>query len=205
MQLTKSMKTIIILTICLLSVSTMILSQEAVLKPYGIKSGIIEYTYSGDKTGTGTLYFDDFGMKSAMYMETITEGEESKGWVVAFGDYQYMWDPDQPGDGMKMKNPLLSWINEASNGDYESFTEEAYKKMGMVKSGKETLLGKECDVIKGDMGKVLLWNGIMMMMELKMGGYSSGQKATSIKTNVAVEPKYFIIPKNITFSEMPGF
>jgi len=199
------MKTIIILTICLLSISTTILSQEAVLKPYGIKSGIIEYTYSGDKTGTGTLYFDDYGMKSAMYMETITEGEESKGWVVAFGDYQYMWDPDQPDDGMKMKNPLLSWINEASNGDYESFTEEAYKKMGMVKSGKETLLGKECDVIKGDMGKVLVWNGIMMMMELKMGGYSSGQKATSIKTNIAVEPKYFIIPKNITFSEMPGF
>lgn len=199
------MKTIIIPAICLLSISTMIFSQEAVLKPYGIKSGIIEYTYSGDKTGTGTLYFDDYGMKSAMYMETITEGEESKGWVVAFGDYQYMWDPDQPDDGMKMKNPLLSWINEASNGDYESFTEEAYKKMGMVKSGKETLLGKECDVIKGDMGKVLVWNGIMMMMELKMGGYSSGQKATSIKTNTAVEPKYFIIPENITFSEMPGF
>jgi hypothetical protein len=199
------MKRIIILTICFLSISTMIFSQEAVLKPYGIKSGIIEYTYSGDKTGTGTLYFDDYGMKSAMYMETITEGEESKGWVVAFGDDQYMWDPDQPDDGMKMKNPLLSWINEASNGDYESFTEEAYKKMGMVKSGKETLLGKECDVIKGDMGKVLVWNGIMMMMELNMGGYSSGQIATSVRSNVPVDAKYFVIPANITFSEMPGF
>jgi len=199
------MKRIIILTICFLSISTMIFSQEAVLKPYGIKSGIIEYTYSGDKTGTGTLYFDDYGMKSAMYMETITEGEESKGWVVAFGDYQYMWDPDQPDDGMKMKNPLLSWINEASNGDYESFTEEAYKKMGMVKSGKETLLGKECDVIKGDMGKVLVWKGIMMMMELNMGGYSSGQIATSVRSNVPVDAKYFVIPANITFSEMPGF
>lgn len=197
----KSIVTVVILAYALTAAQ----AQEQILKPYGIKSAIIEYTYSGDKTGTGTLYFDDYGMKSAMYMETIMEGEESKGWVVAFGDYQYMWDPDQPDDGMKMKNPLLSWINEASNGDYESFTEEAYKKMGMVKSGKETLLGKECDVIKGDMGKVLVWNGIMMMMELKMGGYSSGQKATSIKTNIAVEPKYFIIPKNITFSEMPGF
>ena len=197
----KSIVTVVILVYALTAAQ----AQEQILKPYGIKSAIIEYTYSGDKTGTGTLYFDDYGMKSALYMETIMEGEESKGWVVAFGDYQSMWDPDQPDDGMKMKNPLLSWINEASNGDYESFTEEAYKKMGMFKSGKETLLGKECDVIKGDMGKVLVWNGIMMMMELKMGGYSSGQKATSIKTNVAVEPKYFIIPKNITFSEMPGF
>jgi hypothetical protein len=180
-------------------------AQEAGLKPYGIKSGIIEYTYSGDKTGTGTLYFNDYGMKSAMYMETITEGEESKGWVVAFGDDQYMWDPDQPDDGMKMRNPLLTWITESSRDSLESYTEEMYSKMGMVKSGKETLLGLECDVIKGDMGKVLLWNGIMMMMEFKMGGYSSGQKATSIKTNVAIEPKYFIIPKNIIFSEMPVF
>jgi hypothetical protein len=199
------MKTDFILTICLLSIPTGIFSQEAVLKPYSIKSGIIEYTYSGDKTGNGTLYFDDYGMKSAMYMETVIEGEESKGWVVAYGDYQYMWDPDQPADGMKMRNPLLSWVTEASNGDYESFTEETYKKMGMIKSGKETLLGKECDVIKGDMGKVLVWNGIMMMMDFKMGGYSSGQKATSAKTNVQVDAKYFVIPKNITFSEMPGF
>jgi hypothetical protein len=180
-------------------------AQEADLKPYGIKSGIIEYTYSGDKTGTGTLYFDDYGMKSAMYMETITEGEESKGWVVAFGDDQYMWDPDQPDNGMKMRNPLLSWINEASNGDYESFTEEAYKKMGMVKSGKEAFLGKECTVLKGDMGKVLIWNGIMMLMDFKMGAYVSKQEATSLKTNVPVDAKYFSIPKNITFSEMPGF
>ena len=199
------MKQILAFSICLLYMLPAAFPQEAVLKPYGIKSGIIEYTYSGDKTGTGTLYFDDYGMKSAMYMETVTEGEESKGWVVAFGDYQYMWDPDQPDNGMKMRNPLLSWINEASNSDYESFTEETYKKMGMVKTGKETLLGKECDVIKGDMGKVLIWSGIMMMMEFKMGGYSSGQKATSIKANVTVEAKYFIIPKNITFSEMPGF
>ncbi len=117
-------------------------------------------------------------------METFTEGEESKGWVVSHADYQYMWDPDQPADGMKMKNPLLTWITESSKDTLESYTEEMYTKMGMVKSGKETFLGKECDVIKGDMGKVLVWNGIMMLMDFKMGAYSSSQKATSIKTNI---------------------
>lgn len=199
------MKKLIVLVASLAYMLTAAHAQEQILKPYGIKSGIIEYAYSGDKTGTGTLYFDDYGMKSAMYMETVTEGEESKGWVVSHADYQYMWDPDQPADGMKMKNPLLTWITESSRDSLESFTEEMYTKMGMVKSGKETFLGKECDVIKGDMGKVLVWNGIMMMMEFKMGGYSSGQKATSVKTNVPVDAKYFVIPKNVTFSEMPGF
>ncbi len=199
------MKKLIVLGASLAYMLTAAHAQEQILKPYGIKSGIIEYAYAGDKTGTGTLYFDDYGMKSAIYMETVTEGEESKGWVVSQADYQYMWDPDQPADGMKMKNPLLTWITESSRDSLESFTEEMYTKMGMVKSGKETFLGKECDVIKGDMGKVLVWNGILMMMDFKMGAYSSGQKATSIKTNVPIDAKYFAVPKNITFSEMPGF
>jgi hypothetical protein len=77
--------------------------------------------------------------------------------------------------------------------------------MGMVRNGTEIFLGKECTVIKGDMGKVLIWKGIMMLMDFKMGAYVSKQEATSVKTDVPVDAKYFVIPKNITFSEMPGF
>ena len=199
------MKKSIITGIILVYVLTAVQAQEPMLKPYGMKSGIIEYIFSGDKTGTGTLYFDDYGMKSAMYLETVTEGEESRNWVVSSGDYQYMWDPDQPADGMKMKNPLISWMKEASKGDMESFTEETYAKMGMVKNGKESYLGKECTVIKGEPGKVLIWNGIMMLTDIRMGSYVSRQEATSVKTNVPVDAKYFVIPRNITFTEMNIF
>ena len=74
--------------------------------------------------------------------------------------------------------------------------------MGMVKTGKEVLLGKECDVIKGDMGKVLVCNGILMLSDFRMGTYVSRQEATSVITNVPVNAKYFVIPQNITFIEM---
>ena len=84
--------------------------QEASFKPYGIKSGIIEYAYSGDKTGKGTLYFDDYVMKSAMYTDALEDGDKRRGWVVSFGDYQYMWDPDESTDGMKLKNPIITWL-----------------------------------------------------------------------------------------------
>ena len=87
-------------------------AQEHILKPYGIKSGIIEYATPVIRPVREPYYFDDYGMKSAMYMETVTEGEKSKGWVVSYGDYQYMWDPDQSAQGMKMRNPLLYWISE---------------------------------------------------------------------------------------------
>jgi hypothetical protein len=199
------MKKSILTGVILVYILTAVQAQEQMLKPYSIKSGIIEYAYSGDKTGTGTLYFDEYGMKSAMYMKTVTEGEESTSWVITSGNYQYMWDPDQPDEGMKMKNPLISWIQETSKGDIESFTEQTYSKMGMVKSGTELCLGKECTVIKGKPGKVLIWNGIMMLSDFRMGAYVSRQEATSVKTDVPVDQKYFIIPKNITFSEMPGF
>jgi len=199
------MKKFIVLEVFLVYMLTAAQSQEKTLKPYGIKSGIIEYAYSGDKTGTGTLYFDDYGMKSAMYMKTVSDGEESTSWVITSGNDQYMWDPDQPDDGMKMKNPLISWIQEASKGDIESFTEETYLKMGMAKSGTELCLGKECTVIMGKPGKVLIWNGIMMLSDFKMGTYVSHQEATSVKTNLPVDAKYFILPQNIVFSEMPEF
>jgi hypothetical protein len=199
------MKTTIASLVCLVFLITGIYGQDKTFKPFKFKSGIIEYKYSGDKTGTAIQYFDDYGMKSAMYSEITQKGEITKGWVVSSGDYQYMWDPSKPTQGMKMKNPLLSWITQASGDEIDSFTESTYEKMGFVKSGQETFLGKDCTVIKGDMGKVLTWNGILMLMDFKMGAYVSKQEATSVKTNIPVDAKYFLVPKNITFSEMPTF
>ncbi len=173
-------------------------------KPLGVRSGIIEYTYSGDKTGKSTQYFDDYGMKSAVYAEIITQGEQSKGWSLTIGEDQYMWNPSKPGEGMKAKNPMAKMMTETSAKEMGSYMESMYEKMGMVKSGTEMFQGKECTVFKGDMGKVLIWEGLLMMMEMNMGTVVSRQEVTSIKTNIPVDGKYFDIPKNVTFSEIPG-
>jgi len=173
--------------------------------PLGFRSGIIEYTYSGDKTGKSTQYFEDYGMKSAVYSEIITQGEQSKGWALSIGEDQYMWDLSNPGTGMKAKNPMGKMIMESSGNEMESYFASMYEQIGMVKSGTEMFQGKECTVYKGDMGKVLIWNGILMMMEINMGSVVSRQEATSVKTNIPVDAKYFRIPANITFSEIPGF
>ncbi|MDY0100000.1 MAG: hypothetical protein RBR81_12440 [Bacteroidales bacterium] len=179
--------------------------QNTSLKPFGIKSGIIDYSYSGDKVGKGTLYFDDFGMKSAMYTDAVEDGEKRRGWVVSYGDYQYIWDPDASDEGMKLKNPIIAWIAESSKGDIESFTESMYSKMGFTKVPDEMFLGKTCKVMKGKMGKVLTWNGILMMLDMNVMGIKSLEEATKVQINTPVDPKYFNIPRNITFSEMPVF
>jgi len=47
------------------------------------------------------------------------------------------------------------------------------------------------------------WNGILMLLDMKIVGAGSHQEVTKIQTNVPVDAKYFVIPKNIKFSEMP--
>jgi len=180
-------------------------NSDALGKPLGVKSGIIEYTYSGDKTGKSTQYFDDYGLKSAVYAEIVQQGESSKGWALTIGEDQYMWDPSKPGQGMKAKNPMAASMSGKSAEEMESLTASMYEQMGMAKSGTEMFQGKACTVYKGDMGKVLIWKGLLMMMEIKMGDVVSRQEVTSIKTNTPVDGKYFKIPDNITFSELPGF
>jgi hypothetical protein len=42
-------------------------------------------------------------------------------------------------------------------------------------------------------------------MDMNYSGIKTKQEAISIKINVPVDAKYFEIPKDIKFSEMPGF
>ena len=179
--------------------------QEVSLKPYGIETGIIEYKYSGSEVGKGIMYFDEYGSQSAMNMDTKRGEEVNKGWVISHREYQYIFDPSKPNDGLKMKNPFIESLMKMDKQDYNKVAEDLYSQMGMKKTGIEKFFDKDCIAYKGDMGKVLTWNGILMLMDMNYGGMKTRQEVTSIKVNVPVDAKYFEIPKNIKFSEMPGF
>ena len=195
--------------ICLLFVlfsANRLLAQEVSLKPYGIESGIIEYKYSGSQVGTGILYFDEFGYRSAMKMDTKMNDQPQKGWVVSFKEFQYMFDPSRPDEGgMKMKNPIIESMLKMDKPDFDKVAEDLYSKIGMKRAGTEKFMDKDCVVFKGDNGKILTWNGILMLMDMTYSGIKTKQEVTSIKINVPVDEKYFEIPKNIKFKEMPGF
>ena len=194
-----------VLTLIILTISCQVNAQEVSLKPYGIESGIIEYKYSGSEVGKSILYFDEYGNKSAMNVDTKREDETNKGWVISFKEYQYIFDPSKPDEGLKMKNPIIESLMKMDKQDYDKAAEDLYSQMGMNKAGTEKFLDKDCIAYKGDMGKILTWNGILMLMDMNYGGMKSRQEVTSIKVNVPVDEKYFEIPENIKFSEMPGF
>ena len=202
---TKQVLTTILSLLIVLLLVNQLNAQEVSLKPYGIESGIIEYKYSGSQVGTGTMYFDEYGYRSAMKMDTKMNDQPQKGWVVSFKEYQYIFDPAKPDEGLKMKNPIIESLQKMDKPDFDKVTEDLYSKMGMKRAGTEKFMGKDCIVFKGDMGKVLTWNGILMLMDMNYSGIQTKQEVTSIKINVPVDAKYFEIPKNIKFSEMPGF
>lgn len=178
-------------------------AQKTSLKPYGIKSGIIEYKLSGIRSGISILYFDDYGLKNANKNNIVMQGKTDNKWIISLKEDQYIFDTQKPDEGIKMKNPFLKAFYEMGQSDYNKFVDEFYSKMGFKKSGKQKYLDKECIVYKGELGKVLIWNGIMLYSESDFAGVSSKQEATSIKINVPVDDKYFQIPKNIKFKDAP--
>jgi hypothetical protein len=188
-----------------LFLTNLVLAQEVSLKPYGIESGLIVYKYSGTQVGTGILYFDEYGYRSAMKMDTKRNNEPQKGWIISHKEYQYIFDPEKPNEGLKMKNPMIEKLMNMDKQDYDKLAEDIYSQMGLKRAGTEKFLDKDCVCFKGDMGKVLTWNGILMLLDMDYGGMKSRQEVTSIKINVPVDEKYFEIPENIKFQEMPGF
>jgi hypothetical protein len=194
------MKTTVILIICLFS--ALLNGQEINRNPFGIKSGIVEYNYYGDKVGKGTLWFDNYGLKCAMYTELVSGSKTTKSWVVSTGGYQYMWESAKPTEGKKIKNPILIWANEAPEEGTESYNETFYENMGMKRGANETFLNRECKVLKGDIGKLLTWQGIIVLLDLKKDSHNTRQAASSIKTNVPVDAKSFRIPANVKFTEI---
>jgi hypothetical protein len=172
---------------------------EPGLKYYGIRSGIIEYKHSGQRTGTSILYFDKFGHRSAMYSDMIINGQPDKTWAISLDDIQYVYKVGSK-QGMKMKNPLTEKLATAK--DLEKFTEEIYAQMGFKPSGTESYQGKECRVFQGDMGKVLAWKGLLMYMEMNVMGTTTKQEAVKVDVNTRIKPSVFDLPGDVTFSEM---
>ena len=201
---TKQVLTTILSLLIVLLLVKQLNAQEVSLKPYGIESGIIDYKYSGSQVGTGTMCFDEYGYRSAMKMDTKMNDQPQKGWVVSFKEYQYIFDPAKPDEGLKMKNPIIESLQKMDKPDFDKVTEDLYSKMGLKRAGTEKFMGKDCIVFKGDMGKVLTWNGILMLMDMTYSGIKTKQEVISIKINVPIDEKYFELPKNIKFNEMPG-
>ena len=85
----------------------------------------------------------------------------------------------------------------------DNFQMEYLLQSGAKKLGKETLLGKECDVLDVPaMGmKHWIWKGITLKSEFNMGAGMMSIIAKSIDVDVTPNTEWFTPPKDITIQD----
>ncbi len=159
--------------------------------PYKIKSGYVENKMGGIGV-TQKTWFDDYGAKQ--YMVTLMGDKEDiyTGYSVIRDGYMYSFKNDTAA-GTRIRAGISS-----SSMDFENMDAKDIERYGVRKAGKETLLGKECDVFevtKYDM-KVWIWRGIALKTMMKQ----ITTEAVQFREE-PVDPNLFELPKNKSFKE----
>ncbi len=176
-------------------------------KRYGIKSAVVEYIITGSQEGTKTLYFDKWGLRQAEYTRSVlTVGGFSKPINIVNiidGDFQYIINIDQ-NSGTKTRNPILKSMDELKGQKgFNEFGEQMLLSMGANKIGKDSFLGKDCDVyeMRNTGTRLWIWKWITLKSETNSRGLEINVTATRINEGSVPKDK-FTIPEKVTLNEV---
>lgn len=163
-------------------------------KIYQAKSGHMVYKTTMDMTID--TWFDYYGNKQ--YSESTIEmfGEKSGTISIIVDGYKYDYSIGTT-EGTKTS------FYAAPAADYSDLSDEEIEKYGIKMEGKETIAGKECEVvsIKEPMtSKIWIWEGIPMKTITKLGKEDFIMEITSIEL-CDVDQTKFELPEGITFKE----
>ncbi|NOR74905.1 MAG: hypothetical protein GQ525_07080 [Draconibacterium sp.] len=205
---------ILILTLFIAFVSCNANDQNK-LKPYDVKSGIVEYstTTSGKMMGSTIsgsgiekLFFKDWGAVELKETEssqtttikifgrgktetesthTINKLDNGESYLVDFDKKQIFAGRDMAMDMTKAFQP---------NADAGEVGENMLESMGGKKVGTEKFLGYNCDVWEFSGGKQWLYKGVMLKLEMTMLGITTITEAKTVEFEVSVPDKYFKLP-----------
>jgi hypothetical protein len=180
-------------------------SALANVQKYKIKSGIVVYEMEAmTMKQKMTLYFDDYGKKEVSEVEAIMMGLIVHTRTFAKDGYMYTLNMTKK-EGKKMK---MSGIMDIKNINFNALTPDIMNKWRMQKLENEDFAGKKCekfsiDYPEGDMkGTFLVWNGIAIKSDMKMGFANISAVATSIKEDVEVPSEKFEIPEGFLILEV---
>ena len=181
------------------------------VKLYGVESARVEYAYSGDAKGTKKIAIANFGMYESDNDDfTLSMNGQSnvvKTLSIRCDTMNYTIDLSK-NTGMSAAFSLqeLKTATEKYTAEQkENVNAELIQQMmGGKKVGKETILGKECDIFElPGGGKISLWKGIVLKQDMPMGGMKFGLVATKIEEDVDFTIADFTPPKDVKI-EAPG-
>lgn len=176
------------------------------MKKYQIKSGIVEYKITGSQQGTQTLYFDNWGLLTAEFMDITTKmmGMTMKSSTLNLTDKDWTYNINlDEKNGTKISNKeLQELLNSTNKKDLEELGRKMMEKMGGRKLGNETFMGRDCEVWEISKLNTKVW--LYKYIPLKTISNIVGEiviEATKIEENVSVPAEKFLVPEGIKITE----
>ncbi len=169
-------------------------SNNDATKIYKVESGHFVYKTTMDMTIE--TWFDDYGNKQKSISTLEMFGEKSITVSIIIDKFKYDYT-----EGAKEGTKMSYYAAPAS--DYSDVSKEDIEKYGIKKLGKETIAGKECDVVSIESpmaSKVWIWEGIPMKTITKLGKEDFVMEITSIELT-DVDANLFELPEGVSFKE----
>lgn len=171
---------------------------------YKIKSGMIEYKMSGKTTGSETMYFDDYGRKTATFTETNTKvlgmSSSENTIEIRVDSVLYVVNMDEK-TGVRTVIPFdPSEFTEEQMKEWEEKGKQMMDDLGFEKIGEEKILGKNCEIWEGLGSKIWIWEGLTLKTEVNMLGQWITE-AVKIDLNSRVDKDKFKVPAGIEMTD----
>ncbi len=171
-------------------------------KIYSVESGYLKYKMMADNMEIFvTLYFKDYGNKTAMVSEMSMLGQKLKNHILLKDEYIYMFNTSKT-EGIKMK------YDKVTDDPFKSFsiTEKTVEEKGGKKIGTEKLLGKECAVYEipdsvnpKESAKAWVWKGLTVKIVDKDEVVID---AVELEETSNFPASTFEVPKDIKFTDV---
>ncbi|MCF6341450.1 MAG: hypothetical protein L3J31_01420 [Bacteroidales bacterium] len=162
-------------------------------KKYAFETAIVEYAIEGHDKGTKLVYIDMGGYKMAEYITLKKKKKEEKTTAILIGADIISIDYDEK-QAVKVHNPMAYYLANPKR-DWVETGENLLIKLGFEKTGKETIMDRECDVWKNGKHKLWVWNGLT----LKSVDGKDVETATDIKIDADVPQDKFEVPEGFAY------
>ena len=189
---------IVMLTVFVLSTA----AAHALDKRYTMKSAIVEYTMTGNQTGTETLYFEDYGKKEGRHTQSTTSfmgfKQSTESINIIDGEWAYNYDP-KTNIATRMNWKEMSEQLAKNAASLRDYGQEMLESLGGTKAGTKEIAGKTCEV--WDLPKIAsqscIYKGSLPLeSRVSIAGMEIVTTATRIDENVAIPKDKLTLPKD---------
>ncbi len=175
-------------------------------KRYHVKSGVVEYRLEGMRTGTETLYWDDWGVKEARYTEVTVNlmgvSQDVKEKLIATPDVVYTID-QTTNSAVKTKNPGVGFFKDLNEDEMAQMSKQLLEATGGKRIGTDFVAEQTCELwdVPLSGGQECIWKGIPLSESGSLGGLQSSRVATIVVAGIEVDEKHFMLPADVSITD----